>query len=59
MSKEATINPDALLHDTAEQDAVMRLVYDTETQTSQICGAPAGDDALLLMLAKSPKAVEP
>jgi tetratricopeptide (TPR) repeat protein len=59
MSKEATINRDALLKDVNAQDAVMKLVYDTETQTSLACGAPAGDDALLLMLAKSPKAVEP
>jgi Tfp pilus assembly protein PilF len=58
MSKEATINRGALLNDTGEQDAVMKLVYDTETQTSQICAAPTGDDALLLMLAKSPKAAE-
>ncbi|HTC75449.1 MAG TPA: tetratricopeptide repeat protein [Edaphobacter sp.] len=58
-SKETTINRDALLNDTREQDAVMKLVYDTETQTSQICGPPTGDDALLLMIAKSPKAVEP
>jgi tetratricopeptide (TPR) repeat protein len=58
-SKEATINRPALLNDTSEQDAVMKLVYDTETQASQICGAPTGDDALLLMLAKSPKPVEP
>jgi hypothetical protein len=59
LSKEATINRAALLKDMGEQDAVMKLVYDTETQTSQICGAPTGDDALLLMLAKSSKAVEP
>jgi tetratricopeptide (TPR) repeat protein len=59
MSKEATINRGALLHDSTEQDAVMRLVFDTEAQTSQICGAPTGDDALLLLLAKSPKATEP
>jgi tetratricopeptide (TPR) repeat protein len=57
-SKEATINPAALLNDPVEQDAVMKLVYDTEVQTSQICGAPTGDDALLLLLAKSPKAME-
>ncbi len=37
----------------------MKLVYDTELQTSQVCGAPTGDDAVLLMLAKSPKVVEP
>jgi tetratricopeptide (TPR) repeat protein len=59
MSRKATINRDALLNDMGEQDAVMKLVYDTETQTSQICGPPTGDDALFLMLAKSSKAVEP
>jgi tetratricopeptide (TPR) repeat protein len=58
MSKEATIDRRALLNDAGEQDAVMKLVYDTETQTSQICGAPTAGDALLLMLAKSPKAAE-
>jgi tetratricopeptide (TPR) repeat protein len=57
--KEATTNRTSLVRDSAEQDAVIKLVYDTETQTSQICGAPTGDDALLLILAKSPKAVEP
>jgi hypothetical protein len=59
MSKEAGIKRDALLNDTQEHDTIMKLVYDTETQTSQICGPPSGDDVLLLMLAKSPKAVEP
>jgi tetratricopeptide (TPR) repeat protein len=58
-SKEATVNRAALLNDSAEEDAIMTLVYDTEIQTNQICGAPAGDDAMLLLLAKSPKAVEP
>jgi tetratricopeptide (TPR) repeat protein len=58
-SKDATVNQAGLLNDSAEQDAVLKLIYDTELQTSQICGAPAGDDALLLLLAKSPKAMEP
>ncbi len=58
VSKEATVNRAALLGDHAMQEAVMRLVFDTEVQTSQICGAPAGDDAMLLLLAKSPKAME-
>jgi hypothetical protein len=31
----------------------MQLIYDTEVQTSQLCGAPGGDDALLLRLATS------
>jgi tetratricopeptide (TPR) repeat protein len=59
MSKEATINRAPLLKNTAEQDAVMKLVLDTEVQAAQVCGAPTGDDALLLLLAKSPKATEP
>jgi tetratricopeptide (TPR) repeat protein len=57
--EEATLNRAALLNHRSKQEAVMKLVYDTETLTSQVCGAPSGDDALLLLLAKSPKAVEP
>jgi tetratricopeptide (TPR) repeat protein len=58
-AKEGSISRIGLLDDSAEQDAVIKLVYDTEVQTSQICGAPTGDDAMLLLLAKSQKAVEP
>ncbi len=58
-SKEATLNRDFLLNDPTEQDATMLLVFDTETQTAKICGAPTGDDALLLLLARTPKAMEP
>ncbi len=47
-----------LLRDAEKQDADVQLIYDTEIQTSQICGSPSGDDALLLLLAKSPAAVE-
>jgi tetratricopeptide (TPR) repeat protein len=56
--KEATASLATLLNDTAEQDAVIKLIYDTEILTSQSCGAPTGDDALLLLLAQSPKTVE-
>ncbi len=58
-SKEAASTRAALLNDPTQQDAIMQLVFDTETQTSKICGAPTGDDALLLQLAKFPKAMEP
>jgi predicted Zn-dependent protease len=58
-SKDANSTRAALLNDPAQQDATMQLVFDTETQTSKICGAPTGDDALLLQLAKFPKAMEP
>jgi hypothetical protein len=58
-SKVATTNRAALLNDPTQQDATMQLVFDTETQTSKICGPPTGDDALLLQLARFPKAMEP
>jgi tetratricopeptide (TPR) repeat protein len=58
-SKAATSNRAVLLNDPAQQDAAMQLVFDTETQTSKICGSPTGDDALLLQLAEFPKAMEP
>ena len=58
-SKDATSNRGALLNDPTQQDATMQLVFDTETQTSKLCGAPTGDDALLLQLAKFPHAMEP
>lgn len=40
------------------EQTILQLVYDTETVTAQVCGAPAGDDALLLRIAHSPGAVE-
>jgi tetratricopeptide (TPR) repeat protein len=58
-SKDATTSRAALLNDPSQQDATMQLVFDTENQTSKICGPPTGDDALLLQLAKFPKAMEP
>jgi tetratricopeptide (TPR) repeat protein len=59
MEQDATANRSALLKDPLEQDANVKLIFDTEVQTSQICGAPTGDDALLLLLARTPKAMEP
>jgi tetratricopeptide (TPR) repeat protein len=40
------------------EQAIMQLVYQTEKLTSEQCGAPAGDDALLLKIAQAPEAVE-
>ncbi len=34
------------------------LIYSTELATNTVCGAPAGDDALLLKIAQSPDTVE-
>jgi Tfp pilus assembly protein PilF len=57
--KEGTINRAGLLKDPDEQDAVVQLIFDTETETSQMCGPPKGDDALLMLLARSPHRMEP
>jgi tetratricopeptide (TPR) repeat protein len=38
--------------------AQIQLIYDTELITQQVCGAPAGDDALLLRIAQTPNQVE-
>ncbi len=57
-SKEATASLIELLKDPSLQDAAMKLIYNTEEQSEQVCGAPTGDDALLLLLAKSPKMME-
>jgi tetratricopeptide (TPR) repeat protein len=38
--------------------AQIQLIYDTELITQQVCGAPTGDDALLLKIAQAPNQVE-
>ena len=38
--------------------AQIQLIYDTELITQQVCGAPGGDDALLLRIAQAPNQVE-
>jgi tetratricopeptide (TPR) repeat protein len=52
-SPDATAARAALLHDSDKQKFALQLVHDTEIQTSQYCTAPTGDDALLLLLARS------
>lgn len=59
LSKEANMNRTELLDHPSEQDAIVKLVYDTEVQTNQFCGAPTGDDVLLLQLARSSKTAVP
>ena len=56
--KDATTSRTALINDPTQQDATMQLVFETETETSKLCGPPTRDDALLLQLAKFPKAME-
>jgi len=40
------------------EQTIMQLVYKTEQVTSEHCGSPTGDDALLLKIANNPEAVE-
>ncbi|MDE3105922.1 MAG: tetratricopeptide repeat protein [Acidobacteriota bacterium] len=42
----------------AAQQAMLQLVFDTERITQRVCGAPAGDDALLLTMAQHRQTVE-
>lgn len=48
---DATSDARTLLRDPSRQDAAIQLAFDTERQASSVCGAPSGDDALLLRLA--------
>ncbi len=57
-SSAAAMSRPVLLRSLVQQDAAVQLIFDTELQTSQFCGAPTGDDALLLLLAKSPDGTE-
>jgi len=52
---DGTAGATALLRNPSQQDSTMQLVYDTEVQTEKFCAAPTGDDALLLILATTPK----
>lgn len=57
-SPNATMTRPVLLRSLAQQDTAVQLIFDTELQTSQFCGSPTGDDALLLLLAKSPEVAD-
>jgi tetratricopeptide (TPR) repeat protein len=40
------------------EQAIAQLVWDTEAVTAQVCGAPTGDDSLVLRIAHNPAGVE-
>lgn len=54
----ATLRLLQLEQDPELEQTIMQLVYQTEQITSQQCGAPTGNDALLLKIAQAPEAVE-
>jgi tetratricopeptide (TPR) repeat protein len=53
-----TISASDLEKDPELTRAQIQLIYDTELVTQQVCGAPGGDDALLLRIAQAPNQVE-
>jgi tetratricopeptide (TPR) repeat protein len=54
----AKISPRELENNPDLAQTQIQLIYDTELITQQVCGAPAGDDALLLRVAQAPNLVE-
>lgn len=49
---QPSLNAHALIQNPDLENATMHLIDTTETSTPGLCGAPAGDDALLLRLAQ-------
>ncbi len=56
---DGTSRAATLLNDPARQSTALQLAYDTEIEASKLCGAPTGDDALLLRMAVSSIAMSP
>jgi hypothetical protein len=54
----AKVTMTALEKDPELTQTQIQLIYDTETVTQAVCGAPSGDDALLLRIAQAPNQVE-
>jgi tetratricopeptide (TPR) repeat protein len=54
----AKVSLTALENDPDLAQTQIQLIYDTEMVTQQVCGAPAGDDDLLLKIAQAPNLVE-
>ena len=47
-----------LLRDTSRQDELLQLSLETESQADGLCGRATGDDALVVLLAHNPRAVD-
>jgi tetratricopeptide (TPR) repeat protein len=54
----AKVSLSELENDPDLAETQIQLIYDTELITQQVCGAPAGDDELLLKIAQAPNLVE-
>jgi tetratricopeptide (TPR) repeat protein len=52
-SAETVRSRRSLLEDASQQQNMVSLIFTTEEVTARLCGAPSGDDALLLQLANS------
>jgi tetratricopeptide (TPR) repeat protein len=54
----SSLTPSSLEQQPDLEQTLLQLAYDTETATASVCGAPTGDDAYLLRIARNPNAVE-
>ncbi|HEX4038551.1 MAG TPA: hypothetical protein VHX37_10875 [Acidobacteriaceae bacterium] len=54
----ATLTVNQLEQQPDVEQTILQLAYDTEIATAQTCGAPSGDDALLLRIARNPNTVD-
>ncbi len=48
----------ALMRDSSRQDQLLRLIFEIESEADGLCGPATGDDALVVLLAHDPKAVD-
>lgn len=59
IAEAGSLNTRALGRDAELEDTVTQLIEDTEIGLAPLCGAPAGDDALLLQMARRAQAASP
>ena len=54
---EKSVTRSALLHDPSRQDDLLQLIFQIERLAQGTCGTATGDDALLALVSRDPKAV--
>ena len=54
----ASVARSALLRDPSRERDLLDIIFETERKVEEVCGAAKGDDAMVLLLARNPKAVD-
>ncbi len=57
-SSVKTTNRTSLIRDPSRQDDLLQLIFDTENKANEVCGPATGDDALIVLLSRDPKAMD-